>query len=278
MLRDLPSDARLNHNAALARARAHRVRWRRTVRRTAFAAALAGLCLAAKFAPERVMRLVDFDAAAASLGFGLDQVSLTGQHFTADSDVFDALDLANVRSIVSFDAKAVRSRLERLPWIATAELTRIYPGGLDVRITERKPFAVWTRGGRNYLIDNTGRVLSPVGDSARLELPHVAGEGAAAAAADLLSLLAGYPAIASRVEEAERVAERRWTLKLSRGVRLVLPADGETAALEEIARGGDLSRLVEGEKITIDLRARGRLAVRALGTTNGKSGSDTPRS
>ena len=77
-------------------------------------------------------------------------------------DVFDALDLANVRSIASFDAAAVQARLERLPWIATAELTRVYPDRLDVRIAERKPFAVWARGDRSYLIDATGRVLSAV--------------------------------------------------------------------------------------------------------------------
>jgi hypothetical protein len=40
--------------------------------------------------------LGDRDRVATALGFGIDQVSLTGHKFTADSDLFDALDLANV--------------------------------------------------------------------------------------------------------------------------------------------------------------------------------------
>ncbi len=207
-------------------------------------------------------RIIDIDAIAAFAGFGIDQVTLTGHQFTADTDVFDALDLGNARSMASFDASAVRARLERLPWIATAELTRVFPGGLDVRITERKPFAVWARGEQRYLIDRTGRVLSPVSATAALDFPKVAGEGAAAEAEGLLALVARYPTVARRLEEAERVAERRWTLKLSRAVTLVLPADREAAVLEEIEKGGELARLVAGEKAIIDLRGQGRITVR----------------
>jgi cell division protein FtsQ len=208
-------------------------------------------------------RMIDIDAAAALAGFGIDQVTLSGHQFTADTDVFDALDLENARSMASFDASAVRARLERLPWIATAELTRVFPGGLDVKIAERKPFAVWARGERRYLIDRSGRLLSPVSATAALDLPRVAGEGAAAEAEGLLALVQRYPSVARRLEEAERVAERRWTLKLSRAVTLVLPADREAAVLEEIEKGGELARLVAGENAIIDLRRQGRITVRA---------------
>jgi cell division protein FtsQ len=218
----------------------------------------------------------DADQIARFAGFGIDQVSLTGVKFTLASDVFDALDLANVRSMASFDAAAVRSRLERLPWIATAELTRVFPDGLDVRITERKPFALWARGGRQYLIDRTGRVLSAVTGTTDLALPRVSGEGAAGEAVALLGLLAHYPDMARRLEEAERVAERRWTLKLSGGVTLQLPADGEAAVLEAIA-AGELSRLIARGNLIIDLRAPGRAAVRATTNSSPDGGADRAR-
>jgi cell division protein FtsQ len=220
---------------------------------------------------------LDADTIASLAGFGIDQVSLTGHRFTADTDVFDALDLGNVRSIASFDGAAVRNRLERLPWIATAELTRVFPDGLDVRITERKPFAVWTRGERHYVIDHTGRVLSAVSSPVALDLPRVSGEGAAAEAEALLVLIGRYPDMARRLEEAERVAERRWTLKLSGGVRLNLPADREAAVLEEIAHGGELARLVGGENCIIDLRAPGRVTVRAAGEGVRSAAGEKPR-
>lgn len=202
------------------------------------------------------------DKVARFAGFGLDEVMLTGHKFTADNDIFSALDLGNARSLASFDTSGVRSRLERLPWIATAELTRVWPNRLDVRITERKAFAVWSRGGRDYLIDRSGRVLSAVNRGSDLGLPLFSGEGAATEAMALMTLAGRYPEIASRLEEAMRVGERRWTLKLSGGVTVVLPADREAPALDALTSGGDLAGLLAQGNRIIDLRAQGRVALR----------------
>jgi cell division protein FtsQ len=202
------------------------------------------------------------DAALRAAGLGIDQVSLTGHRMTFDGDVFDALDLANVRSMVGLDAPAAKRRIERLPWVATAELTRVLPNRLEVRISERKPFAVWRRGDRRFLIDETGRVLSSVAADTRADLPRVSGEGAASEARAVLGLVARYPEIARRLEEAERVAERRWTLRLSGSVVLNLPPDREASALDLIGARPDLARIVAGENCVVDLRAPERVAVR----------------
>jgi cell division protein FtsQ len=215
--------------------------------------------------------LPDIDALARLAGFGIDQVSLTGYQFALDRDVFNALDLANVKSIVSLDAAAVKDRLERLPWIASAELKRVYPNRLEVRVAERKPFAVWARGDRSYLIDDTGRVLTGLGSAKFPDLPLISGEGAAAEASALMALVARYPDIARRLVEAERAGERRWTLKLAGGVTIKLPPDGEAYVLEAVTRNADLGRLVAGENSIIDFRAPGRVTVRAAGDAPGGS-------
>jgi cell division protein FtsQ len=196
------------------------------------------------------------------LGFGIDQVTLTGHHFSFDRDVFDALDLANVRTFAALDTAAVKSRIERLPWVDAAELTRVYPGELEIRVTERKPYALWQRTDRHYLIDKTGRVLAAVGGDSLPDLPRFAGEGAAAEAAGLMENLARYPEIASRLSEAERVSERRWKLKLANATTIELPADGEVGALEELSRDAALVRLVAAGRTTLDFRGPGRVAVR----------------
>ncbi|MFA5950985.1 MAG: cell division protein FtsQ/DivIB [Hyphomicrobium sp.] len=218
--------------------------------------------------------LPERDAIAGPLGLGIDQVALAGHRYTFDGDVFDALDLGNVRSFLSFDAKSAKARIERLPWIATAELTRVYPGRLDVRVTERKAFAIWTRGDRQYLIDETGRTLSAIGGSSLPDLPHVAGEGAATEAKALLDLLAGFPDVAKRLAKAERVGERRWNLNLHDGITLKLPADGEARVLAELASNDDLRRLASTANSIIDFRAPGRAAVRPADQP--PAASDTP--
>ncbi len=40
------------------------------------------------------------------------------------------------------DLKGLNARLERLPWVRTAVVSRVLPDGIRVRITERVPRAV----------------------------------------------------------------------------------------------------------------------------------------
>lgn len=209
--------------------------------------------------------LPEIDRAARAMGFGIDQVTLRGHRFSFDRDIFDALDLANVRSFAALDTAAVKARIERLPWIDTAEISRVFPGQLEIRVTERKPFALWTRGERRYVIDKTGRVLAGVSGETLPDLPRVAGEGAAVEAADIFDLVARYPAIGNRLEEAERVSERRWNLKLAGAITLKLPADGEARVLQQLSRDASLASLLTAGNTTIDLRAPGRVAVRRDG-------------
>lgn len=203
------------------------------------------------------------------MGFGVDQVAITGQRFTSDADIFDAIDLPNVRSVLSLDSRAVRERIERLPWVATADLSRIYPGQLTIRIAERRPYAVWTRGERDYLVDITGRVLSPIKAQPSLRLPRVAGQGAAEEASQLMTTLARFPGISERLAWAERVGGRRWTLHLAGGSSLHLPADREALALEGILSSGRLQGLLASGGRVIDLRSPGRVAVRPAEVVTG---------
>jgi len=207
--------------------------------------------------------LPDADAALAWAGLGIDQVSVSGHRFTPDGDILDALDMRNVRTWAALDGPAVRARIERLPWIATAELMRIYPGRLDVRVTERKAYGLWQTGARERLFDATGRVLGDVVAGSVTGLARFRGEGAPAHGPALMATVARHPTIATRLRLAERVDERRWTLHLDNGTSLLLPADGEAAALQRVLSRPALARLVTAPGRVVDLRAPGRLAVRA---------------
>ena len=203
-----------------------------------------------------------FERLAQLAGFGIDEVHLAGHLFTQDSEVYDAIDLDNVRSFASVDTATVRARIERLPWVATVNLTRAYPGRLEVRITERKPFAVWRRGEQEALIDRTGRTLAAINTGSVSDLPRVAGEGANAQVSALLSLLDRFPGVRGRLETAEWVGDRRWTLFFAGNVTLHLPADREAPALEDIAARGGIESLITIPNRIIDLRAPGRIAMR----------------
>ncbi|HXE70358.1 MAG TPA: FtsQ-type POTRA domain-containing protein [Hyphomicrobiaceae bacterium] len=191
-------------------------------------------------------------------GLGLDQATLIGHRYTADTDIFEAIGLKRARTMLSFDPAAAQARLAELPWIQQASLERVFPDRLEVRITERTPVAVWSRGERSFLIDETGRTLAQIPGEVMPELPRVTGEGAASAAAGLFALLAPLPDLKARIASAERVGGRRWTLRLNGGGAIQLPVEGEAQALAQ-AVGLLATVFGQGE---IDVRAAGRAIVR----------------
>ena len=199
-------------------------------------------------------------------GFGIDQVSLTGQRYTLDSDVFDALDLANVKTFPGLDTAAVLKRIERITWVDTAQITRVFPGMLNIEIKERTPAAIWRRGDKSYLIDATGRTLGPVQQTNGWALPHVVGEGASEDAALLFAALSRHGELQSRLSYAERIAERRWSVVLKNGSRIELGADREVEGLDHVVSNSTLRKALDGAPVVVDVRTAGRAVIRALAT------------
>jgi cell division protein FtsQ len=207
--------------------------------------------------------LPDADQVLAWTGLLIEQVALSGQRFTSDADVFEAVDLPSTGSLVTFDAAAARARIERLPWVSTAAISRIFPGALEVRLTERQPGALWLNDGREYLVDASGRVLSALKKGTNVRLPRLSGAGAPEQAQALLDLIVRFPRISERFEMAERVGKRRWTLHLKDGVVVHLGVDREAAAFAALSSPDELGKLLTAHDVIIDLRASGRVSVRA---------------
>jgi len=210
----------------------------------------------------RAAALAPVERAVELAGFGLQQVSVTGHHFTSDTDIYAALDLDSARTLLTFDAAAARARIERLPWIRRASIERVVPDRIEVRVAERAPFAVWRSGERNWLIDRAGRKLQLVPTDLMPQLLRVSGQGAPEEAVALYTVLVDFPQIAGKLDVAERVSERRWTLHLEGGLSVDLPAVGEAEALVQLVRLLQSGRL--GGARRVDLRVPTRTFVGGL--------------
>ncbi len=208
------------------------------------------------------------DDAAIAVGLGLDTIVVSGQRFTTDTDVYDCLDLARTRTLISLDSIAAKRCIETLPWIASAGLTRVYPGRLDVTIAERRPFAVWDDGQRTMLVDRTGRILAAATGHGEALL-KITGDGAPQAAVALAEALAHVPAIAGRLDGATRKDGRRWSLLLPGNVRIELPAEGEATALADLLRHREGPTLLSRADTVIDLRSRFEIASRPARVLSG---------
>jgi cell division protein FtsQ len=158
---------------------------------------------------------------------------------------------------------AAKARIEALPWVDTAAVTRILPNRLAVALTERAPAALWRDGARSLLLDRTGRLLATVPPDVMLELPRLAGAAAPAEAQVLLDLLDLHADLRRTLSVAERVGERRWTLHLASGLAVHLAAGREAAGIRlyEALEAKGLDKAVSA----LDLRVPGRIGVRRQG-------------
>lgn len=205
------------------------------------------------------------DKLAASAGLGLTEIRLAGHRQTDDRAVFDALSLNKANSLLGFDARAARERIEQLPWVRSATIQRSFPDAITVTIAERLAFAVWDHGGRRMLIDDTGRVLGPA-PAAEIELPVVTGEGAEAAASQLMAAIGDHPDIRRRLAFAQRVEGRRWSLALDAGLMVHLPPEGEEEALWRLTMPRAGGTLLERNVAAIDLRSPHHVVLTPVGS------------
>lgn len=200
-------------------------------------------------------------AITARSGFAVDQIRVVGHHETSEIDVLEKLGLDGWTSLIGFDADKARERIAELPWVEVASVRKVYPDTLEVKIEERKPFAVWQRGNELFVVERDGRVIAPFAGGRHVALPLVVGYGAAGHAADFLAKMRRYPELASRVKGYIRVSERRWDLWLENGITVKLPEDGEGLALADLVNMDREVGLLSRDIAAVDMRLSDRLVV-----------------
>ena len=147
--------------------------------------------------------------------------------------------------------------------IAEASVAKLYPGRLQIEVTERKAFALWQKDRKIWVISEDGIVLEPYLTSQFTSLPLVVGVGAERKARELLALIDKYPAVSSQLYASVLVADRRWNLKLRNGMEILLPESGVERALDTLVGLDRDKKLLSRDIVAIDLR---RVAVLRTGS------------
>jgi cell division protein FtsQ len=108
-------------------------------------------------------------ALVAAAGFGITHsgllavhhVEVSGAAHTSREQVLAAAGLSDGGLMIDVHPGQVALRLDELPWVATAAISRHWPTTVKIRITERAPAAlVAANPGQVAVVDDTGRVLA----------------------------------------------------------------------------------------------------------------------
>ena len=210
-------------------------------------------------------------AVTRSSALDVDRVTVAGAKRTGADDVRQAAGIAPGRAMTSVDPAAAVARLEDLPWVAGASVSKEWPGTVAIEIRERTPVAVVGSGGGAVLVDRRGRVLGPATAADRLPQagpdPGVGvGETIPPARVAILPVLADLPA-----ELRAEVA--RGTIGPG-GPGLVL-RDGI------VVRLGDATRLrakAEAVLVLLDLPRRATMATIDVAVPDAAAVTDRPSS
>jgi cell division protein FtsQ len=163
------------------------------------------------------------------------QVIVEGRQKTPEPLLRAAFGVEPGDPLLSVSLRATRQRIETIQWVRQAEVERRLPDTIVVRLVERRPFAVWQHDGRFVLIDRDGKMVT---DS-------------------------DVATFATQVPLAVRVGERRWNLRMKNGADILLPEDGEVAALARLAML-QTTHAVLDRPVSIDLRQPDRVVFRPL--------------
>ncbi len=106
--------------------------------------------------------------------FAAGTISVEGESRLTEQQVLDIARVEKGSNIFSVNLQTIRKRLLSDPWIAEAEVCRLFPGTLAIKITEQRPAAVLDFG-RYFLVNIKGEIFKEASADEAQGLPVVSG-------------------------------------------------------------------------------------------------------
>jgi len=170
-------------------------------------------------------------------------VAVTGTHLVSPAEVRSVAAIPAGLPMIRLNGAVVAHRVDQIRQVESAQVTRDWPDGVTIRVTERRP-AMGVPSGHGYqLIDRAGVAVEFVpqlpGGVPRLLLPAgsppvtaLRGSPGVAAAAQVLRQLPDW--IARRVVAVQAPGASEVTLRLTRHVTVVWGSPGRAAAKAKV--------------------------------------------
>jgi cell division protein FtsQ len=198
-------------------------------------------------------------------------VTVIGSVHTPAAEIVSLAGLSHDPPMIDVDPGAAESRLEQLPWVSTAIVSRRWPDGVRITVVERSPVAVVSTSptttastsGRPWaLVDRSGRILADVSSppTGMVHLvtsvaPGPPGTDLGAGARPGLEVAASLPrAFSAQVTSVDVGGGDQVSLRMTTPVTIVL---GDTTQLtkkyEDAASVLAGARLVAGDVIDVSV-------------------------
>ena len=152
------------------------------------------------------------------------------------------------------DMQAIQAAVATLPWVDTVAVKRIWPDAIDIKVSERKPYARW---GKSSLITGQGVIFTPKNVDQFQNMTVVTGPESQQVR--VLEIMKGIKtALADQsMELAEFSVNDRWAwkIKLSTGLEILLGRNEQLKKLQRFLKTLTVLKQEQVEQIAVvDLR------------------------
>lgn len=170
----------------------------------------------------------------------VERVVINGEFERVSADQLEAVLRTSVgQGFLAADLKEIQQRIASQPWVASAQVSRLWPDTLAVTVTEEQPAARW---GQSGLLNAHGRLFIREATHIPAELPRLSGpEGSEVEVAsrylvireELLERGLGLAAL-------ELDSRGAWTMRLSNGISVRLGSADVDARLNRFYEALDV--------------------------------------
>ena len=106
--------------------------------------------------------------------FGVEQIRITNLKRLSSEEIVAESDIRGGDNIFKLDLEMIGKKIEENPWVARADIERIFPREVVIKITEREERAIINL---NYLyyVDSKGEIFKQLSSQDRLDYPVITG-------------------------------------------------------------------------------------------------------
>ncbi|MHA1550138.1 MAG: cell division protein FtsQ/DivIB [Alphaproteobacteria bacterium] len=162
-------------------------------------------------------------------------------HFTSTQLIEETLSKYKNQKLFFTSLKTIQKKLEDLPYVKKANIRRLPPYTLEIKIEEEKPIALYIASeDKTYPISENGKIIP---NNALLDLPLITTKITIKKSPDLLKKIQNYPAIKKQLSAIEWIGNRRWNLHFENSI--ILLSENLGSSLNR------LNNLIKTNKITL---------------------------
>ena len=199
---------------------------------------------------------------AKTTGLNVREVTVEGRLKTKKSALLQALEVSEGDNILAINMTEMKDRINKLPWVKSARIERLFPNKISLTLFERTPMARWQTNRKLKLIDVHGDIIPRVDLASFSNLPIIIGKNSPKIASQILKTLSNEPHLFRRVKSLTLVSDRRWDVQLDNKINVHLPEKSPGKAWAHLATV-EQGHNIFGDQIQgIDMRLENQLIIK----------------